>query len=217
MWKDILSTEQGQPYFQKLKTFVEREYATKTVYPPREDLYNAFRQCPFDQVKVVILGQDPYHNENQAHGLCFSVRRGNEIPPSLRNIFQERQADLNLPFPNHGDLTAWANQGVLLLNAILTVEAHRPLSHQNKGWETFTDHILQRLDADPAPKVFVLWGNYAKQKQSLLVHDHHLVIASSHPSPLSARHSFFGSQPFSRINQFLHANHREPIDWSLPE
>jgi uracil-DNA glycosylase len=217
MWKDILSAEQQLPYFMELKAFVEHEYATKTIYPPREDLYNAFRQCPFDQVKVVLLGQDPYHNPHQAHGLCFSVRRGTEVPPSLRNIFQELNRDLGLPIPTHGDLTVWANQGVLLLNAILTVEAHHPLSHQNKGWETFTDHILTRLDADPRPKVFVLWGNYAKRKRSLLVHDHHLILIASHPSPLSARHSFFGSRPFSRINEFLSRNHLDPIDWRLPE
>lgn len=217
MWKDIIRSEQKRPYFQELLAFVNAEYLTKTIFPKAEDIYNAFHYCPFDQVKVVILGQDPYHNVNQAHGLCFSVKRGNDIPPSLRNIYKELQSDLDITPPSHGELTHWAKQGVLLLNSILTVEAHKPLSHQNKGWETFTDSIIRRLDEDNTPKVFVLWGNNAKQKRSLITNRNHLILSSSHPSPLSARHSFFGSRPFTKINAFLDRNNRTTIDWQLPE
>lgn len=217
MWKDIILEEQATPYFQDLLTFVNKEYETKTIFPPSEDVYNAFKYCPFEETKVVILGQDPYHNVHQAHGLCFSVLKGNDVPPSLKNMYKELEADLNIPPASHGELTSWAVQGVLLLNTILTVEAHKPLSHKGHGWEQFTDRMITLLDQDDKPKVFVLWGNNAKAKNTLIKNPKHLVIMSSHPSPLSARHSFFGSRPFSKINQFLVENNRDPIDWRLPE
>ena len=217
MWKDFILAQQAQPYFQELLAFVHEEYRTKTVFPPSQDVYNALKYCAHDNVKVVILGQDPYHNVNQAHGLCFSVKRGNDIPPSLQNIYKELKSDLGIDPPPHGELTHWAKQGVLLLNTILTVEAHKPLSHKGKGWETFTDHVIEQLNRDPLPKVFVLWGNNAKQKASLITNPNHLILSSSHPSPLSARYSFFGSKPFSRINRFLVENNRDPIDWRIGE
>ncbi len=215
MWKDIILQEQKKPYFQDLLSFVNDEYASRTVFPPSEDVYNAFKYCPFNDVKVVILGQDPYHNFNQAHGLCFSVKQGNDIPPSLQNIYKELKSDLGIDPPSHGELTSWAKQGVLLLNTILTVRAHSPLSHKGKGWETFTDTIIQLMNDDDKPKVFVLWGNNAKQKRSLITNPKHLILMSSHPSPLSARYSFFGSRPFSKINRFLEDNKRTPIDWQI--
>lgn len=217
MWKDIILEEQQKPYFQELLTFINKEYAEKTIFPPVENVYNAFKFCPFEDTKVVIIGQDPYHNYNQAHGLCFSVQRGNDIPPSLKNMYKELESDLNILPASHGELTHWAIQGVLLLNAILTVEAHKPLSHKGKGWEQFTDNVITLLDQDDRPKVFVLWGNNAKKKNILIQNPNHLVLMSSHPSPLSARHSFFGSRPFSKINRFLVENMRDPIDWQLPE
>lgn len=217
MWKDIILEEQQKPYFQELLTFINKEYAEKTIFPPVENVYNAFKFCPFEDTKVVIIGQDPYHNYNQAHGLCFSVQRGNDIPPSLKNMYKELESDLNILPASHGELTHWAIQGVLLLNTILTVEAHKPLSHKGKGWEQFTDNVITLLDQDDRPKVFVLWGNNAKKKNILIQNPNHLVLMSSHPSPLSARHSFFGSRPFSKINRFLVENMRDPIDWQLPE
>ncbi len=215
MWKDIILKEQQKLYFKELLQFVNKEYQNKTIYPPATDVYNAFKYTPFDKVKVVILGQDPYHGPSQAHGLCFSVKKGVEIPPSLKNIFKELENDLGIKMPSHGELTKWAKQGVLLLNTILTVEKGKPLSHKGKGWEKFTDYVIQLLDKDDKPKVFVLWGNNAKAKKSLLNNHRHLVITSSHPSPLSARYSFFGSKPFSRINQFLIKNDLTPIDWKI--
>jgi uracil-DNA glycosylase len=217
MWKDLILAEQEKPYFKDLLTFINHEYETKTIFPPSKDVYNAFKFCPFEDTKVVILGQDPYHNFNQAHGLCFSVLKGNEVPPSLKNMYKELEDDLHIPPAKHGELTHWAIQGVLLLNTILTVEAHKPLSHKGRGWEQFTDNVITQLDQDDNPKVFVLWGNNAKAKKSLIHNKKHLVLMSSHPSPLSARHSFFGSRPFSKINQFLVAHNREPIDWRLPD
>jgi len=215
MWSPILQKEQLQPYYQVLDQKVTEAYQKETVYPPLEDLFNAFDYCPFEAVKAVLIGQDPYHNENQAHGLAFSVRKGEKIPPSLRNIFKELHNDLDIPIPNHGDLTAWAKQGVLLLNTILTVRAHQPLSHQHLGWQQFTDHIISLLNDDDRPKVFVLWGNNAQKKSTLITNPNHLIISSSHPSPLSARHSFFGSRVFSRINHFLEEHNLEEIDFTL--
>ena len=215
MWKDIIDGEKQKSYFKELSRRIIDEYNSKTVYPPIDDIFNAFKLCPFDQVKVVILGQDPYHNEHQAHGLAFSVKKGNAIPPSLKNIYKELQDDLGIDIPHHGDLTAWAQQGVLLLNTILTVVAHQPLSHRNIGWDQFTDYIIQCLNEDPSPKVFVLWGNNAKLKRQFITNSNHLILTSSHPSPLSARYSFFGSKVFTNINQFLIDHNRTPIDFTI--
>jgi uracil-DNA glycosylase len=215
MWKEIIDHEKQQPYFKDLTKRVLKEYQTKTVFPPKEDIFNAFKLCPFHNVKVVIFGQDPYHNYNQAHGLAFSVLKGNPLPPSLRNIYKELYDDLGIEPARHGDLTSWAEQGVLLLNTILTVVAHQPLSHKNIGWDPFINRVIQLLDEDPTPKVFVLWGNNAKLKRRFLQNPNHLILSSSHPSPLSARHSFFGSNVFSNINKFLVEHNRTPIDFTV--
>ena len=188
--------------------------AGKTIYPPQSDWFNAFEYCPFDQVKVVIIGQDPYHNAGQAHGLSFSVPKGVKPPPSLKNIFKELQTDLQLPIPAHGDLSAWAQQGVLLLNACLTVEAHSPGSHQNKGWEVFTDKVIRTISDKQTGVVFMLWGNFAKQKKHL-IDGQHLVLEAAHPSPFSAHQGFFGCQHFSKANAFLSAHQKSIIDWRL--
>jgi len=214
-WESIIDAESKKKYFQELTEFVDKEYKNHTVFPTKEDLYRAFELSPFNKTKIIMLGQDPYHDFNQAHGLAFSVKRGNKIPPSLRNIYTELFNDLNiLPAP-HGDLTEWAQQGVLLLNTILTVQAHSPLSHKKKGWEDFTNEVIHQLDRDDSPKVFILWGNNAKKKRELIKSPNHLVIESSHPSPLGARHSFFGSKCFSRSNAFLKENNREEVDFTL--
>lgn len=210
-----MNAEGKKEYFQSLMKFVEKEYKEHTVFPVKGDLYRAFELSPFQKTKIIILGQDPYHNLNQAHGLAFSVNRGNKIPPSLRNIYTELFNDLNIIPAHHGDLTEWAQQGVLLLNTILTVEAHSPLSHKKRGWEVFTDEVIRQLDQDDSPKVFILWGNNAKKKKELIMNSNHLVIESSHPSPLGARHSFFGSKCFSRANAFLQENKREEVDFTL--
>ena len=183
--------------------------------PPKDDIFSAFNHTPFAQVKVIILGQDPYHGENQAHGLSFSVPEGQKIPPSLQNIFKERQSDIGCPPPSHGNLTQWADQGVLLLNTVLTVRAHEANSHKGKGWEQFTDAIIKKLDADPRPKVFVLWGGPAQKKAHLLCSPNHLILKAPHPSPLSVYRGFYGSQPFSKINAFLAQKGITPIDWTL--
>lgn len=215
MWQDFIKKEQQKDYFINLEIFISNEYKTKTIFPKREDIYNAFKYSPFDNTKVVILGQDPYHDFNQAHGLAFSVQKGCKIPPSLRNIYKELHSDLGLDIPTHGDLTKWAKQGILLLNTCLTVEAHKPMSHTKRGWETFTDNVIRELNKDPHPKVFVLWGNNAKKKKILISNPNHLVIESSHPSPLSARHSFFGSNQFTIINDFLYNKYKEKIDFNI--
>lgn len=215
MWNIFIEKEQEKPYFKSLNKFINDAYETEKVFPKKTDLYNAFKLCPFEDVKVVILGQDPYHDFNQAHGLAFSVQKGCKIPPSLRNIFKELNSDLGIEKPKHGDLTSWATQGVLLLNTILTVEAHKPLSHKKKGWEEFTDNVIRELNKDNNPKVFVLWGNNAKKKSVLIDNPHHLIIQTSHPSPLGARHSFFNSNQFSQINKFLEKNKRSKIDFRI--
>jgi len=215
MWSEFIKKEQKKEYFIKLQEFVDAEYKTKTIYPKKEDIYNAFNYSDFKNTKVVMLGQDPYHDENQAHGLAFSVQKGCKIPPSLRNIYKEMNNDLAIDIPLHGDLSSWAKQGVLLLNTALTVEAHKPLSHTKKGWEQFTDNVISELNKDNDPKVFVLWGNNAIKKELLITNPHHLVLCSSHPSPLSARHSFFGSKVFTKINDFLRKNSREIIDFKI--
>jgi len=214
-WNTILDSEFQKDYFKELDNFIKNEYKTKTIFPIKEEIFNAFEMCSFSNTKVVILGQDPYHNFNQAHGLAFSVLKGNTIPPSLRNIYKELQSDLKISIPKHGELTSWAEEGVLLLNTILTVEYNRPLSHKGKGWEIFTNNIIEKLNNDNKPKVFVFWGNNAISKKKLITNRKHLVITSSHPSPLSARHSFFGSHVFSRINTFLKKTKQKEINFHI--
>lgn len=214
-WNKILKFEFEKPYFKELNEFIDFQYNTKTIFPKKEDIFNAFNLCSFVDTKVIILGQDPYHNFNQSHGLAFSVLKGNKIPPSLRNIYKELNSDLGIEIPFHGNLTPWATQGILLLNTILTVEAHKPLSHKNIGWEIFTDEVISILNEDDSPKVFVLWGNNAIRKSKLITNTNHQIISSSHPSPLSARHSFFGSKVFSRINTFLSNNKIQDINFII--
>jgi uracil-DNA glycosylase len=215
MWTTIIENEKQKPYFKELEKFLEEEYARKEIFPKKAEIYQAFDLTPFDKVKVVIIGQDPYHDENQAHGLAFSVQKGIKVPPSLRNIYKELASDITFQVPNHGYLYSWAIEGVLLLNTILTVEAHKPLSHKKKGWEIFTDHILQELNKDDNPKIFVLWGNNAIKKEIYLTNSKHYIIKTSHPSPLSARHSFFGSKQFSEINNVLEKWGKDPINWQI--
>lgn len=212
-WKDALATEWDAPYFEKLTGFVRNEYGTHTVYPPAGKIFAAFDTTPFDKVKVVILGQDPYHEPGQANGLCFSVADGVAMPPSLVNIFKEIESDLGVkPLPS-GDLSRWASQGVLLLNSTLTVEAHRAASHQGKGWEEFTDAVIARLSAGRDHLVFMLWGSYAIRKGAHIDRQRHLVLTSPHPSPLSAYRGFFGNHHFSRANAYLQAHGITPVDW----
>jgi len=214
-WKDALSNEFHQPYYRELYNFVKQEYNSCEVYPKPNDLFNAFDYTPLKNVKVVILGQDPYHGENQAHGLCFSVQKGVKIPPSLVNIYKELQDDLGCYVPNSGYLEKWAKQGVLLLNTVLTVRAHTPMSHQGKGWERFTDAVIRAVNAQNRPIVFILWGKPAQMKKKMLNNPNHLIIEGPHPSPLSAYRGFFGSKPFSTANNFLTSHGVEPIDWQI--
>ncbi|MBQ8593349.1 MAG: uracil-DNA glycosylase [Bacteroidaceae bacterium] len=212
-WKQQLAHEFEQPYFVRLTDFVRREYAVTTIYPPGRLIFNAFNLCPFDRVKVVIIGQDPYHGPGQAHGLCFSVNDGVKFPPSLVNIFKELQDDLGVPLPLTGNLTRWAEQGVLLLNATLTVRAHQAGSHQRQGWEEFTDAAIRRLAEGRENLVFLLWGAYAQKKGAFIDRSRHLVLASAHPSPLSAYNGFFGNRHFSRANEYLATHGKEPVNW----
>lgn len=215
-WKRVLSEEFQKPYFLALKAFLQREkQAGKTVYPPGKLIFNAFDSTPFEQVKVVIIGQDPYHGPGQAHGLSFSVPRGVVTPPSLVNIYKEIQQDLGLPIPAHGNLEKWTREGVLLLNAMLTVEANQPASHQNKGWESFTDAAIHHLNDDRSGIVFLLWGSYAKKKGAFIDTQKHLVLTSSHPSPLSAHTGWYGNHHFSKANAYLAAQGKAPIDWKI--
>ena len=216
-WNPVLRAELAKPYWADLQSFVDGERARHQVYPPADDVFAALHLTPYAEVKVLILGQDPYHGPGQAHGLCFSVRPPVEPPPSLQNIFTELRRDLGLPLPNHGSLTSWARQGVLLLNTTLTVRAHQAASHQKKGWETFTDQIIRTVNDKPDRVVFILWGSSARQKRSLVDTSRHVVIESAHPSPLSAHRGFFGSRPFSRANEALEEAGRDPVDWSLPD
>lgn len=215
-WQPILAAETQKPYFPLLERFVDDERSKYAVYPPAEDVFNALRYTPYAQVKVLLLGQDPYHDEGQAHGLCFSVRPGIKPPPSLMNIFGELKSDLGCTFPNNGYLVPWAEQGILLLNAVLTVRAHQPNSHKDKGWETFTDAVIRKVNEKPDPVVFVLWGGYARKKVPLIDTSRHTIVQSAHPSPLSARSGFFGSKPFSKINAALERAGKPPINWQLP-
>jgi uracil-DNA glycosylase len=214
-WRDQLETETTQPYYQTLEAFVAAERAAHTVYPPEDEVFTALKLTPYAQANVLILGQDPYHGEGQAHGLAFSVRPGVPPPPSLVNMFKELETDLGLRWPKTGYLAPWAEQGVLLLNAVLTVRAHEPNSHKGKGWETFTNAAIDALNQREAPVVFVFWGGYARRKIERITEERHTIIESAHPSPLSARSGFFGSRPFSRINAALRKNGREGIDWSV--
>ncbi|KGA95723.1 uracil-DNA glycosylase [Alkalihalobacillus alcalophilus ATCC 27647 = CGMCC 1.3604] len=214
-WKSILEEESQKRYFQDLLSFIEKEYEQKTIYPAKENVFRAFDLTDFDDVKVVILGQDPYHGSGQAHGLSFSVQKGVKLPPSLRNIFKELQADMDIQPPEHGLLESWAKQGVLLMNTVLTVEEGQPASHKGRGWEIFTDRIMQQLNERAKPVVFLLWGKQAEAKKSLITNNRHPVFISPHPSPFSANRGFFGSKPFSKINEYLKENGSEPIDWEI--
>lgn len=215
-WNPILRGEFEKPYWRELQEFVRAERADHAVYPPNDEVFAALHLTPFASVKVLILGQDPYHGAGQAHGLCFSVRPGVPPPPSLVNIYAEMEADLGIPPADHGHLTSWATQGVLLLNTTLTVRARQAASHQKRGWETFTDEVIQAVAAKPDRVVFVLWGAAAGRKKQLIDTSVHAVVQSPHPSPLSAHRGFFGSRPFSQINELLTEAGREPIDWALP-
>ena len=214
-WLPAIGGEFRKPYYKELYEFVRQEYSRTQVFPPAEDIFNALHLTPLSQVKVLILGQDPYHNVNQAHGLCFSVRPQVEVPPSLVNIYQELSDDLGCYIPNNGYLVKWAGQGVLMLNTVLTVRAHQANSHRGKGWEEFTDAAIRTLNRQERPIVFILWGRPAQMKEKMLDNPKHLVLKAAHPSPLSASNGFFGSRPFSQTNRFLEENGLEPIDWQI--
>ena len=214
-WDIILREEYKKEYFKNLLEFIKNEYKTKTIYPKQTEVFNAFKYTDFNDVKVVILGQDPYHGPNQAEGLSFSVSDKVLKPPSLKNIFKELESDLKIPFPEANSLKPWAKQGVLLLNAVLTVEEHKPTSHKDKGWEIFTDNVIKIVNKKEEPVVFILWGAYAKNKKRLITNPKHLIIESAHPSPFSARNGFFGSRPFSKTNEFLKKNGIKEIDWRI--
>lgn len=215
MWDQILNEEFDKPYFKELIEFVKQEYQTKTIYPKQTEIFQAFRNTPYDKVKVVILGQDPYHGVGQAQGLSFSVKEGIPKPPSLQNIFKELKEDLGCEIPKTGSLIPWTEEGVLLLNSVLTVEANKPASHQGKGWETFTDQVIRIINEKTTPVVFILWGSFARSKKVLITNSIHHVIESPHPSPFSAYNGFFGSRPFSKTNQFLESKGLTPIQWEI--
>lgn len=216
-WQKVLKDEIEKPYFEKLRAFVDEERERHTVYPPEEDLFTALEATPYKDVNVLLLGQDPYHGENQAHGLCFSVRPEVAIPRSLMNIFKELKSDIGCRVPNNGYLMPWAEQGMLMLNAVLTVRAGEANSHKGKGWETFTDTIIEQVNEKDDRVVFVLWGSYAQKKIELIDTERHTIIKSAHPSPLSARHGFFGSKPFSKVNAALREAGKPEIDWQIPD
>ena len=217
-WQSVLTPELEKSYFQELEEFVTGAYQTDLCFPPKTEIFSAFDFCPFDQVKVVIIGQDPYHGPNQANGLCFSVKKGEKHPPSLVNIFRELQTDMNIPYPQSGDLSAWAKQGVLMLNATLTVKQSEAGSHQKQGWETFTDAVIAMLSEKKNNVVFMLWGGYAKKRGAKIDRSRHLVLETGHPSPLSANRGFwFGNQHFSKCNSYLKKQGKTPINWSLEQ
>ena len=216
-WHHLLVPELKQPYFQSLRHFVDEERQKYTVFPPEPDVFNALKLTPYENVNVLLLGQDPYHDDNQAHGLCFSVQPGIKPPPSLVNMFKELHSDVGFRVPNNGYLVPWAQQGILMLNAVLTVRAHTPNSHKNHGWEVFTDAIIRCVSAKESQVVFVLWGAYAQKKLSIIDTSRHVIVQSAHPSPLSARNGFFGSRPFSTINNALREAGKPEIDWQLPD
>ena len=213
-WDKILCEEFKKEYYLKIREFLKTEYRTRVIYPPMFDIFNALKYTSYENTRVVILGQDPYHEEGQAHGLSFSVKRGVKIPPSLVNIYKELKSDLGVETPSHGDLSSWAEQGVLLLNATLTVRQGMANSHQNIGWSIFTDQVIKLLNESKNPTVFILWGGNARSKKKYITNKNHLIIESAHPSPLSAYNGFFGSRPFSRANEFLSNSGREIIDWN---
>jgi uracil-DNA glycosylase len=215
-WTEHLAAEFEKPYYLALRAFLKEEYKSGTVYPNMYDIFNALHYTPYARTKVVILGQDPYHGPNQAHGLSFSVKPGIQPPPSLQNIFKELKTDLGFDIPNHGCLLPWAEQGVLLLNTVLTVRAGNPNSHKGQGWEIFTQRIIEVLNERPEPLVFILWGRHAQEKEAVISGQHHLIIKSPHPSPFSANRGFFGSRPFSRANQFLRQHGLGEVNWQLP-
>ena len=212
-WQEVLQVEFDKPYFENLVGFVKQEYASNTIFPPAGQIFNAFNTCPFNNVKVVILGQDPYHGPGQAHGLCFSVNDGIQFPPSLQNIFKEITSDLGIPAPKTGNLTRWAEQGVLLLNATLTVRASQAGSHQGKGWEEFTDAVIKTISEKAENVVFILWGSYAIKKKSLINAAKHCILTAPHPSPLSSYRGFFGCKHFSQTNTYLTSKGKTPINW----
>lgn len=214
-WAVALEPEYQKPYFRNLLETINEEYRNMTVYPAEEDVFSAYLQTPLEAVKVVILGQDPYHEPGQAHGLSFSVRDGVKLPPSLQNIFKELKADIGCSMPLSGDLTEWAKQGVLLLNTVLTVRAHEANSHKGYGWEMFTDATIRAVASQERPVVFILWGSQAREKKKMITNPKHLIIESAHPSPLSAYRGFFGSRPFSRCNEYLEANGIKAVDWQI--
>lgn len=214
-WDEVLGSEFEKEYYKRLMKFLEEERQDNTIYPPEEDVFNALKFSPYNNTKVVILGQDPYHEPGQAHGLCFSVNKGVKIPPSLVNIYKEMQNDMGIIQPNHGYLADWAYQGVLLLNTVLTVRRGEANSHKGKGWEKFTDRIVELLNQREKPMVFILWGANAKSKQSLITNKDHMILSGAHPSPLSAFNGFFGGGYFSKTNRFLELTGQEPIDWQL--
>ena len=216
-WTPWLKQEWKQPYFVKLAAFIHEAYERTAVYPPKQQVFSAFENCDINDIKVVILGQDPYHQRGQAHGMCFSVNPGVQIPPSLVNIFKELQDDLGCRFPNNGYLMPWARQGVFLLNTVLTVEDSRPRSHAGRGWETFTDNVIRKINERETPVVFLLWGRDARSKASMIDRSRHLVLEAAHPSPLSAYHGFFGCRHFSRANAFLKQNGLKEINWQIPD
>lgn len=216
-WANAIQGEFRKPYYRELYGFIKEEYSKYVIYPPSDEIFNAFHFTPLSEVKVVILGQDPYHNAGQAHGLCFSVQPGTEIPPSLVNIYKELEDDLGCYVPNNGYLEKWARQGVLLLNTVLTVRAHQANSHQGRGWEQFTDAVIQAVNAKEEPVVFLLWGRPAQSKRSMLTNPKHLILEAPHPSPLSAYRGFFGCKHFSKTNEFLKANGLEPVDWQIED
>jgi uracil-DNA glycosylase len=215
-WQTVLADEINKPYFKELEKFVDGERKAHTVFPPENDVFNALKLTPYDKVNVLLLGQDPYHDDGQAHGLCFSVRPGVKPPPSLMNMFKELKNDVGGAIPNNGFLEPWAKQGVLLLNAVLTVRAHEPNSHKDRGWEKFTDAVIRAVNDKPSPVIFLLWGAYAQKKEKLIDGTKHKVLKAAHPSPLSAK-KFFGSKPFSSVNHALEELGKPPINWQLPD
>ena len=214
-WDDILSEEFKSPYYLSLREFLKTEYSTRRIFPPMNDIFSAFKASSFENTRVVIIGQDPYHGEGQAHGLCFSVKKGIVPPPSLKNIYKELNNDLGLPTPDHGELSAWAQQGVLMLNSVLTVREGLPTSHKDKGWEIFTDNVIKILNEKQTPIVFLLWGAYAQKKGQLITNPLHYKLCAAHPSPLSAYNGFFGCKHFSKTNEILKKHGLEPIDWRV--
>ncbi len=214
-WDDILKDEWDKPYYQKLRGFLKTEYSTRTIYPNMNDIFNALKYTSFKDTRVVIIGQDPYHGEGQAHGLCFSVKKGVDVPPSLKNMYKEMETDLGIPSANHGELTKWAKQGVLMLNNVLTVRAGQANSHKGCGWETFTDRVISELDKKETPVVFLLWGANARKKAEIIKNPIHKKLITVHPSPLSAYGGFFGCKHFSKTNDILISSGQKPIDWQL--